>query len=87
MILTLTRRALMGTALAFGLAGVAAAVVGIIAATCVQLGWATLQRVPSAPAAIAIFVLALTTVWFWKSRYAPAVVLLGAALAGWAVFR
>ena len=32
-------------------------------------------------------VLALTTVWFWKSRYAPAVVLLGAALAGWAVFR
>ena len=69
------------------LAGVAAAVVGIIAATCVQLGWATLQRVPSAPAAIAIFVLALTTVWFWKSRYAPAVVLLGAALAGWAVFR
>ncbi|MFC7376911.1 chromate efflux transporter [Brevundimonas sp. GCM10030266] len=69
------------------LAGVAAAVVGIIAATCVQLGWATLQRVPSAPTALAIFGLALATVWSWKSRYAPAVVLLGAALAGWAVFR
>lgn len=69
------------------LAGVAAAVVGIIAATCVQLGWATVQRVSSAPTALAIFVLALATVWFWKSRYAPAVVLAVAAVAGWAVFR
>lgn len=68
------------------LAGVAAAVVGIIAATSIQLGWATLQRVPSAPTGLAIFVLALATVWFWKSRYTPAVVLLGAALAGWAMF-
>lgn len=69
------------------MAGVAAAVVGIVAATCVQLGWATLQRVPSAPAAIAIFVLGLATVWIWKSRYAPAVVLAVAALIGWAMFR
>ncbi len=69
------------------LAGVAAAVVGIIAATSLQLGWATLQRVPSVPVAFVIFAAALAAVWFSKSRYAPAVVLASAALAGWALFR
>ncbi|WGM48893.1 Chromate transport protein [Brevundimonas sp. NIBR10] len=69
------------------LAGVAAAVVGIIAATSLQLGWATLERVPSIPVAVAIFVLAFAAVWFWKSRYAIAVILAGAALAGWLLFR
>ena len=69
------------------LAGVAAAVGGIIAATSLQLGWATLQRVPSIPVAIAIFVLAFAGVWFWRSRYAIAVILAGAALAGWLLFR
>ncbi|CAN5142751.1 chromate efflux transporter [soil metagenome] len=69
------------------LAGVAAAVVGIIAATSVQLGWATLQRVPSIPVAIAIFLMTFTAVWFWKSRYATAVVLAASAIAGWAFFR
>jgi chromate transporter len=67
------------------LAGVAAAVVGIIAATSLQLGWATLQRVPSVPVALAIFAAALAIVWFWKSRFAPAVVLGAGALAGWAL--
>jgi len=69
------------------LSGVAAAVVGIIAATSLQLGWATLQRVPSIPAALAIFAAAFAVVWFWKSRYAGLVVLAAAALAGWLVFR
>ncbi|WP_395649998.1 chromate efflux transporter [Brevundimonas sp.] len=69
------------------LAGVAAAVVGIIAATSLQLGWATLQRVPSIPVTIAIFVLAFAAIWFWKSRYATAVILAGAASAGWLLFR
>ncbi|WP_225896885.1 chromate efflux transporter [Brevundimonas goettingensis] len=69
------------------LAGVAAAVVGIIAATSLQLGWGTLQRAPSIPAAVAIFIAALAAVWFWKSRYAGPVVLASAGLAGWLVFR
>ncbi len=68
------------------LSGVAAAVVGIIAATSLQLGWATLQRVPSIPAALAIFASALTVVWLWKSRYAGLVVLAAAALAGRLLF-
>ncbi|NBW12155.1 MAG: chromate transporter, partial [Caulobacteraceae bacterium] len=68
------------------LSGVAAAVVGIIAATSLQLGWATLQRVPSIPAALAIFAVALTVIWFWKSRYAGLVVLAAAALAGRLLF-
>ena len=69
------------------LAGVAAAVVGIIAATSVQLASATLQRVPSAPVAVAIFLAAFAAVWFWKSRYAIAVVLAGCATVGWGLFR
>lgn len=68
------------------LAGVAAAVVGIIAATSLQLGWTTLQRAPSVPVALLIFAAALAAVWVWKSRFAPVVVLCGAALAGWLAF-
>jgi len=69
------------------LAGIAAAVVGVIAATSLQLALATLQRVPSAPVAVAIFLVAFAAVWFWKSRYAIAVVLAGSAMVGWALFR
>lgn len=69
------------------LAGVAAAVVGIIAATSLQLGLTTLQRAPSVPIALAIFALAFAAVWFWKSRYAAAVILALSAVAGWALFR
>ena len=69
------------------LGGVASAVVGIIAATSLQLGWATLQRVPSIPVALAIFLAAFAAVWFWKSRYAIPVVLALGALAGWVAFR
>jgi chromate transporter len=65
------------------LAGIAAAVVGIIAATSIQLGWTTLQRVPSVPIAISIFLGAFAAVWFWRSRYANAMVLAGSAIAGW----
>jgi chromate transporter len=68
------------------LSGVAAAVVGIIAATSLPLGWATLQRVPSIPVAVGIFIAALAAVWFWKSRYAGLVVLVTAGLTGWLLF-
>ncbi|KIC59854.1 chromate transporter [Brevundimonas nasdae] len=70
-----------------GLAGVAAAVAGIIAATSVELGWATLQRAPSMRAAVAIFAVALAVAWAWKSRYAVPAVLAAAAVAGWGVMR
>lgn len=70
-----------------GLAGVAAAVAGIIAATSVELGWATLQRAPSMAAAVAIFAVALAVAWTWKSRYAVPAVLAAAAVVGWGVMR
>ena len=69
------------------LAGVAAAVVGIIAATSVELGWATLQRAPSMAAAVVIFAVALAVAWAWKSRYAVPAVLAAAAVVGWGVMR
>ncbi len=68
------------------LAGVAASVVGIIAATTVQLGWATFERAPSIPVALGIFLATLAVVWFWNSRYAIVVVLTGAACVGWLLF-
>lgn len=69
------------------LSGVAAAVVGVIAATSLQMGWATLQQSPAVSVALAIFAAALTVVWLWKSRYASAVILLVSAVSGWALFR
>lgn len=70
-----------------GLAGVAAAVAGIIAATSVELGWATLQRASSMAAAVAIFAVALAVAWTWQSRYAVPAVLAAAAVVGWGVMR
>ncbi len=68
------------------LAGVAAGVVGIIAATTLQLGAATAERVPSAWAGLAIFVVALAIVYRWKSKFAAAVIVGLAAVAGWLAF-
>lgn len=68
------------------LSGVAAAVVGIIAATSFDLAWTTLQRAPSAPIAAGLMILAFTALWFWKSRYAVTVVLGLSAAGGWLVF-
>ena len=68
------------------LAGVAAAAVGIIAATSLQLGWATALRVPSLWWAALIFVVGLAVVWRWKSKFNAPVVIVLAAIAGWAAF-
>lgn len=68
------------------LAGVAAAVVGIIAATTLQLGVETAQRVPSLWQAGGLFLAALATAWFWKSKWNALVVLLGAAVFGALLF-
>lgn len=64
--------------------GVAAAVVGIIAATFVELGSSTLRRTPTLWPVVAIFALAAVAAWRVKGRWVtPALVLFGAA-AGWA---
>lgn len=65
------------------LAGVAAAVVGVIAATLAQLGWAVAMRADRLWAAALIVLLGLACVWRIKGRWAmPAIILSGGA-AGW----
>jgi chromate transporter len=67
------------------LTGIAAAVVGVIAATCLQLGWATANRSASYLVAGVIFVAALAAVWRIKGKFvAPVLIALG-GLAGWAL--
>lgn len=68
------------------LAGVAAAVVGVIAATSAQLALETFERVPSAPIAASIMLMSFVAVLVWKSRYAILVTLPVAATAGWLLF-
>lgn len=63
--------------------GVAAGVVGIIAATLVQLGWATAQRITDLPAALAIFAGGVAGIWLLKGRWVTPVLVLAAGLAGW----
>ncbi|WP_188659530.1 chromate efflux transporter [Sphingomonas metalli] len=64
------------------LSGVAAAVVGIIAATFVQLGAAAAVRVTAPPVAILLFAAALIAVWRWKKPWLTPLVLAAGAAAG-----
>ncbi len=64
--------------------GVAAAVVGLIAATAISLA-AGLTGSPHPAASIVIACTALVALYVVKSRYAPPVVLLLAGLAGLAL--
>ena len=65
------------------LAGVAAAVVGVIAATLLQLGWSTAGRAGNLVPAGLLFGAAVLAVWRWKGKLtAPALVLAG-GVAGW----
>ncbi|KQN24825.1 chromate transporter [Sphingomonas sp. Leaf33] len=66
------------------LAGVAAAVVGIIAATLVQIGAATVARVSLLPVAATLFVVTLAVVWRVKGVWVAPAVLAVAGVAGWA---
>ena len=68
------------------LAGIAAAVVGVIAATCAQLGAATYARVPAPLAAFLLFAAVLAVAWRWKSRFAAPVLIAAGAAAGWMAF-
>ncbi|WP_313438244.1 chromate efflux transporter [Novosphingobium sp.] len=68
------------------LEGVAAAVVGIIAATFLQLGHATSTRISGHMVAIALFAAALSFVWRVKGPWVtPAIIAAGGAM-GWALF-
>lgn len=65
------------------LTGVAAAVVGIIAATLIQLGEATAVRVANWPIAGLVFGLALVLVWRLKGAWVAPLIIAGGAIAGW----
>ena len=62
--------------------GVAAAVVGLIVATVLQLGASLLGTVPYWPLALAIFCVALAAAYRWRAQLATPVTLLLAGLAG-----
>lgn len=65
------------------LAGVAAAVVGIIAATLIQLGWSTAARASGLWLPALIFFVALVLVWKLKGKLVAPVLILGGGVAGW----
>jgi len=67
------------------LTGVAAAVVGIIAATFVQLALATGGRVDMPVVAIALFAVALAMAWRLKGGWVTPVIVALGAVVGWAV--
>lgn len=65
------------------LAGVAAAVVGVIGATLLQLGWVTALRVANPVAAIIIFAGAAAAMFRLKGKWTPPLLVVAAGLAGW----
>jgi chromate transporter len=65
------------------LGGVAAAVVGVIAATLLQLGWATALRVANPAGGLAIFVAAVAVVMLAKGKWVAPLLVIGAGVAGW----
>jgi chromate transporter len=68
------------------LAGIAAAVVGIIGATGLQLTGSTLERAPILWTAVLVFLAAVAAVWLAKGRWTPPLLIVGGALAGRLVF-
>lgn len=69
------------------LAGVAAAVVGVIAATFIQLMTATIGRVPDIAIAAPIFSVALAIAWRVKGAWVTPALIAGGALVGWLLLR
>ena len=65
------------------LGGVAAAVVGVIAATLLQLGWATALRVSHPLAGVLIFAGAVAVVMLTKGKWVAPALVVGAGVAGW----
>lgn len=67
--------------------GVAAAVVGVIAATLLQLGVALTQRLPAVAAGGVLFAIALILVWRLRGGWVTPALMMGGGLAGYLVFR
>ena len=65
--------------------GVAAAAVGIIAATLVQLALATWPRIENPLPAVAIFAAALAAAFWLRRAWAASAIIAVAGLAGWAL--
>lgn len=68
------------------LEGVAAGVVGLIAATTLEIAAAVSGRLPALLPGVLIFAVSLTLLYVWKIRTNVVFVLIGAGLAGWMVF-
>ena len=68
------------------LEGVAAGVVGLIAATTVELGAGVLQTVPSATAALAIFAASLALLYVWHSKLNVLALIPLSGAAGFVIF-
>lgn len=68
------------------LEGVSAGVVGLIAATTLELGYTTAQNAPALTSAVAIFAAALAVLYAWKARMAVLYIVIGAGLAGLLLF-
>ncbi|HEY0165321.1 MAG TPA: chromate efflux transporter, partial [Sphingomicrobium sp.] len=51
------------------LEGIAAGVVGLIAATLLELAWSVARSVPALPVALLIFAASLALLYAWKSKY------------------
>ena len=64
------------------LEGVAAAVVGLIAVTALQLGWAVMQLVPSYIVGGALFLGAVALLYLWKHKLNVVAVIFGTAAVG-----
>lgn len=65
------------------LGGVAAAVVGVIAATLAQLGMSVHDRVTDTSVALAIFAVSLMVIWRLKGKWVMPALVGAAAVAGW----
>lgn len=66
--------------------GVAAGVVGLIAATALQLGAAAVEATPAPLVSLALFGAALAALYLWRARLAVPAVLAGAGLVGTVAF-
>jgi chromate transporter len=66
--------------------GVAAAVVGLIVATTIELAAALVDRLPSLIGGVTIFVAALGVLVLWRARTTVVFVVLGAGIAGFVAF-
>jgi chromate transporter len=69
------------------LEGVAAGVVGLIAATTVELAVTLVHRLPSVPLGLPIFGLALAVLYLWKSRLNVVLAVFASGALGFLLFR